>query len=160
MLGSLADWLSATAVGQFVANVLWLIPALQSVHIMAMGLLLMSATLISLRLMEVIGRDRSVQWWASRFAAWIWWPLAMLVVTGILLVTGEPARALLNVVFQLKMGMLVLVVILSITTQRIVSANAGQWSERVSPQAKLFGLVTLVLWVAIVVAGRMIAYVE
>ncbi|WP_461344176.1 DUF6644 family protein [Brevundimonas sp. GN22] len=160
MLGSLADWISTTAVGQTVANVLWLIPALQSVHILAMGTLLMSATLISLRLMEVVGKDRSVEWYAERFLSWIWWPLAVLVVTGLLLISGEPARALLNLVFQLKMGLLLLVVILTVTVARVVKTNAGQWTLATSSQAKLFGLLTLILWVAIVVAGRLIAYVE
>lgn len=160
MLGSLADWISTTAVGQIVANVLWLIPALQSVHILAMGTLLMSATLISLRLMEVIGRDRPVEWFTQRFLSWIWWPLAVLVVTGVLLITGEPARALLNVVFQFKMFLLVAVVVLTVTVRGFVAGSAGQWSAAVPMRGKVFGLITLMLWTAIVIAGRMIAYVE
>lgn len=160
MLGNLADWLAGTGLSQTVANILWLIPALQSVHIIAMGLLLMSAMVISLRLMNVIGRDHTINWFYDRFLSWVWWPLVVLVVTGLLLVSGEPARALLNLVFQAKMILLLAVVVLTAVTQRSVAVHGAVWSEAPSAKAKLFGLLMLLVWVAIVIAGRLIAYVE
>lgn len=160
MLESLSNWLPTTGVGRLVADVLWVIPTLQIFHILAMGLLLTSAVFMNLRLLEVIGRDRSVTWFADRFLPWIWAPLAVLVLSGILLVTGEPARSLFNPVFQTKMLLLALVVILTVAFQQVVRRNLGRWDAEPSAAARLVGAGSLILWVAIVVAGRLIAYVE
>lgn len=160
MLESLSNWLPTTGVGRLVADVLWVIPTLQIFHILAMGLLLTSAVFMNLRLLEVIGRDRSVTWFSDRFLPWIWAPLAVLVLSGILLVTGEPARSLFNPVFQTKMLLLALVVILTVAFQQVVRRNLGRWDAGPSAAARLVGAGSLILWVAIVVAGRLIAYVE
>lgn len=160
MLRALSDWLPTTAVGRLVADVLWVIPALQAVHILAMGLVLTSAAFISLRLLEVTGRDRPVTWFSVRFLPWIWAPLVVLVVTGVLLVSGEPARALFNTVFQIKMLLLVLVVVVTAVFQQIVNRNAALWDAGPTLSARLVGAGSLLLWVAIIVAGRLIAYVE
>ena len=91
---------------------------------------------------------------------WIWGALAVLAVTGVTLVTGEPVRSLTNPAFQLKMLMLLAAVIVTVAFQMTVRRNAGLWdqSPQAAPAIKIVALMTLLLWFAIAVAGRWIAY--
>ena len=45
------DWLSLTPVSQTIQNVEWIIPAVQSVHIIAIAIVMSSMIMVDLRLM-------------------------------------------------------------------------------------------------------------
>lgn len=160
MLQHFAHWLSSTPISTFIQNVLWIIPAVQTVHILAIAVVLSSVAMIDLRIFGLAGRRATLAETADRYAPWIWWGLLVLAVTGVTLVTGEPVRSLTNPAFQLKMAMLALAVAVTIAFQLSVRRNAGVWdiSPRVAGPIRAAALATLLLWFAIAVAGRWIAY--
>jgi len=77
-----------------------------------------------------------------------------------ILIIGEPGRELLNTMFWLKMSMLVCVLIITGTFQYLLRSNGSAFWETRRAAAALVGIVSLLLWVSIVAAGRWIAYVE
>src|SRR5437763_670325 len=99
-------WLEQTSPSQIIQSTAWVVPAVQTVHILALATLLASALMINLRLMGLTGLDQPVERLSARFLPVIWWMLPILLVTGAIMITGEPARSLKNPVFQLKMGLL------------------------------------------------------
>ncbi len=160
MLQHFAVWLSATPVSMFIQNVLWIIPAVQTVHILAIATVLSSVAMIDMRIFGLIGRDATMAETAGRYIPWIWWSLLVLAVTGITLITGEPVRSLTNPAFQLKMLMLVVAMTVTIIFQRTLRRNADFWegSARSAGLIRTAAFATLLLWFAIAVAGRWIAY--
>lgn len=160
MLQNFAQWLSDTPPSRFIQDVLWIIPAVQTVHILAIAIVLSSVAMIELRLFGLIGRNTPLAQTAGRFLPWLWWGTLALAITGLILITGEPGRALTNPAFQLKMGLLLVAIGVTLAFHRSVRNNSVLWGEpsRSLGALRAAALATLLLWFSVAVAGRWIAY--
>ncbi len=71
----------------------------------------------------------------------MWIAVIVLFCTGVVLITGEPERSLGNWVFQVKMGLLVTVLLVTVGFSRVVNHNLDSWDEAPPHQitAKLTG---------------------
>jgi hypothetical protein len=101
-----AGWLQVTPVSVWIQSVTWVIPLLQSIHILVIGVVFTAILMIALR---VLGRMRmdepfAVVW--NRFSPWLWRGLVIMVLTGVLLAIGEPIRQVTALSFWLKMTLL------------------------------------------------------
>ena len=157
-----SDWLSLTPISMFIQTVEWIIPMVQSVHILAIAIVMSSVIMVDLRLLGLVGQSQSISSTSRRFLPWVWWSLLVLLVTGVVLITAEPRRDLLNPVFQAKMALLAAAMIVTLAFQSAVSRNMAAWDE--TPERRTGAWITaaasLLLWAAIVGCGRWIAYVE
>ena len=98
-------WLAATRASALVANTSWIIPAVQCLHIVCVGVVMASVLLLDLRI--VAGRGEALAAYTRRYLAWVWIALGLLLVTGTILIVGEPNRDLSNATFWLKMALVV-----------------------------------------------------
>ena len=112
-------------------------------------------------MLGVIGRDRPTAAYATRFLPWVWPTLVILLLTGSILIIGEPARSLQNPAFQLKMLFLVLAMVCTFLLQRPLVRDPAYWelSGGRKAAAALLAVITLLLWVGIIFCGRWIAYI-
>lgn len=156
------DWLSLTPVSQTIQNVEWIIPMVQSVHIIAIAIVMSSVLMVDLRLMGLVGHSQPVSGLARRFIPWVWWSLIALLLTGAVLIAAEPRRDLLNPVFQAKMALLLFAIVVTAFFQETVRRNMAFWDASPSRRtgAWLTAIVSLLVWTAIIGCGRWIAYVE
>ena|SRR5262249_18639678 len=161
-LDPFCNWLGATSVSQTIQTVSWIIPAVQTLHILAVAAVVTSALMIDLRLLGIRGMDQSIDSIARRFLPFIWWPLPVLLVTGLILIVAEPARALQNPVFFLKMGLLLAAAGVTLACQLPLRKEPTFWDASPGRKrtARLIAVASLPLWVAIIFAGRWIAYVQ
>jgi hypothetical protein len=162
LLRDLSKWLAATPLSHAIQTNGWVIPTLQTIHILSVAVLFSSAILVDLRFYRVLQRDLPLADVARRFLPTIWPVLLILLITGSLLIIGEPRRSLLNTTFYLKMALLVVAVVLTL---------ALQWSLRAAPQfwerdrgrriaGRLAATVSILVWCSILFAGRWIAYTQ
>ena len=158
-------WLEATSVSQTIQSVSWIVPAVQTVHILAIAMVLGSAVMIACHLLGWAGQDQSPRQVAGRFLPFIWWPLLALLATGLVMITGEPARSLANGAFQLKMVLLLGAIAATRVFQSGLAGTAaskrGEGAagvQALARPARLLGIIALALWVGIILAGRWIAY--
>ncbi|MDP9085045.1 MAG: hypothetical protein M3N50_14970 [Pseudomonadota bacterium] len=158
MLQEFIQWIAHTSVSKLIANVDWIIPAFQTVHILAIAVVISTMGMLDLRLMGVTGTRYPLRAMVHRYVPWMWIAVLVLLCTGTVLIIGEPERSLGNWVFQVKMGLLASVLLLTVVFRQVLKRQADAW-ERPQWAAKLTGLVSLILWVGIIVAGRWIAYV-
>lgn len=158
MIQSFCDWLSNTPVSLKIQTILWIIPAVQTVHILSVSFVMASMAMLDLRLMGVAGKRQPISRMIERFVPWVWRVLLILATTGAILIVGEPGRELLNPVFRAKMAMLATVLVITLIVQLRAKRDASFWETRRIASAAV-GLVSLLLWVGIVTAGRWIAYV-
>jgi hypothetical protein len=161
-LDSFCDQLSATPFSQAIQTTDWIIPAVQTVHIIAVATVITSIVLVDLRLMGFAARKQSIAAVANRYLPPVWYALPVLLATGATLIIAEPSRALQNPIFMLKMGLLLLAVGVTLVCQLPLRKDAGYWDESESRRRKvrLIGFLSLPLWIAILFAGRWIAYVQ
>ncbi len=157
-----SDWLSTTPVSLTLQSVAWIIPMVQSVHIIAIAIVMSSVVMVDLRLMGLMGHTQSISGLARRFIPWVWWSLLVLLLTGAVLITAEPRRDLLNAVFQAKMILIVVAIIVTVIFQETVRRNMEFWDLSPGRRAGAWvtAVVSLLVWTAIVGCGRWIAYVE
>jgi uncharacterized membrane protein SirB2 len=157
MIESFCNWLSNTSLSLTIQTVMWIIPAVQTVHILCVAIVMSSMAMLDLRLIGIAGRRRSIAQMVSRLVPWVWGALPVLLTSGIVLIVGEPSRELLNPYFRAKMAMLATVIVITLLVQRQNRKDANYWEGR-RTAARWTGLASLVLWVGIVTAGRWIAY--
>lgn len=156
---SISDWLSDTSLSAALASRFWAVPMLQSVHILAIGVVMASIAMLDLRLAGLIGREQSLRGLTLRFYPWIWGALAVLVVTGLLQIMAEPARELLNWIFWTKMGLIAAAVLFTMPLRALL--EDCRYRDLAPRKQRLFrtcALISLVLWVLVVSSGRWIAY--
>lgn len=161
-LDAFCQWLANTPASQVIQNVSWIIPTVQSIHILSIAIVISAVFMVDLRLLNVIGRDQPTAAYTSRFLTWIWPTLLVLLITGSILITGEPTRSLENPAFVAKMILLVLAMITTAVLQRPTTKDPAFWEltsgHRMS--ARALAVLSLLLWVGIVFAGRWIAYMN
>ena len=160
-LRAFGDWLATTSLSETIQNVSWIIPAVQTLHIVCVAIVIAATFLVDLRILGLFSRSQPLAALSHRFLTWIWWALIVLLVSGSLLIVGEPGRSLLNPMFGLKMLMLVIVAALTVVLQRPLATDAGFWDASGGRQlaAKTIAVLSLALWSCIVFAGRWIAYI-
>jgi putative copper export protein len=157
MLNSVCVWIDSTAMSQMIQTTPWIVPAVQTVHILAIAALMGAMLMINLRLVGMAGRDQSIAQVSRRFSKVIWWALPVLLITGAVLITGEPARALKNNIFQLKMLLVMGAMVVTFWFARPLNRNPAHWDSRTGT-GRLLALISVSLWVGIIFAGRWIAY--
>ncbi len=162
IIGDFAKWLGATALSHAIQTAGWVIPALQTIHILAIAVLFFSAVIVDLRLWRVLQRDVPLKDVARRFLPVIWPVLLILLLTGSLLIIGEPRRSLLNTTFYLKMTLLAFAVVLTIALQWSLASAPEFWERdrgrRIA--ARLAATLSILVWCGIIFAGRWIAYTQ
>jgi len=157
-----AQWLGSTQISHSIQRAIWLIALLQAIHIVAIAMVLSSVAMLELRILGVT-RSQSITETAHRFMPWLWAGLVVLASTGILLIIAEPKRTLdNNLAFDLKMLMLAAAIVVTLAFQASLSRHVALWEDRPQKRKLLsaFAAFTLLLWCAIAVAGRWIAYVR
>jgi hypothetical protein len=161
-LHAFCQWLSETPLSLTIQNVSWIIPSVQTIHIACIAIVISSVFLMDLRLLNIAGRGQPTAAYAARFLPWIWYTLPVLLVSGSILIIGEPSRSLENPAFQLKMCLLVGAMIATAILHRPIGKEPAYWELTAGHRttAKVIAVISLALWVGIVFAGRWIAYMN
>jgi hypothetical protein len=156
-----AQWLETTRLSVTIQSVEWIIPLTQSIHIIMIGIAFVSILVIAMRVLGWMRTDQPIADVVARFWRWIWASLAVLTITGLVLIIGEPVRELMSLSFWLKMGLLALGVAGALAFGRAVARGTlpqrGQAPE-FSVGMRSAAVATVVLWLAIIFLGRAIAY--
>jgi hypothetical protein len=158
---SVATRLQETALSQDLQSADWVVPTMQTIHILMIGVVFVSILMIALR---VLGWARTeeplLQVW-RRFAPFLWTGVVVMALTGLVLILAEPVREVMALSFRIKMVLLIVGIVSAIAFGRSVrrAALAGEAAGfRPSPLIRLASLATIVLWLAIIFLGRAIAY--
>ena len=161
-LSELTKWLAATPLSHTIQTTGWIIPSLQVIHILGVAVVFSSVILVDLRVWRLLQRDDPLPEVARRFLPAIWPVLLILVVTGSLLIVGEPRRSLLNSTFYLKMALLAVAIMLTAGLQRSIASSPNFWDkDRVRQMAgRLAAALSILIWCGILFAGRWIAYTQ
>jgi hypothetical protein len=161
-LSEFCRWLAATSLSHTIQETGWIIPALQTIHILGVALVFSSAILVDLRIWRLLERDVPLPEVAQRFLPGIWPVLLILLITGSLLIIGEPRRSLLNFTFYLKMALLAVAIMLTVGLQHSISSSPNFWDrDRWRRMAGRFAAtVSILVWCGILFAGRWIAYTQ
>jgi uncharacterized membrane protein SirB2 len=158
---SFAEWLSTTWLSVFIQeNYSWLIPLIQSVHIVGIALVFGSMFLMNMRVLGLTGMDQTLEQTTHRYGPWLTRSLWVLLVSGILLIIGEPVRELVTVSFWLKMFLVVVGTAIALAFRSSLRRNTAEWESGGTNRGsvRFMAILTLLIWIAIIFLGRLIAY--
>jgi putative copper export protein len=151
----LTEWIYGTGLSSAIRDNSWVVPVVQSIHIIAITVVVGCALVTELRIVGVVAPDESMQVVVQRYLPWMWRALAVLLATGLVMIIGEPERTLSNVTFWIKMALVLTGVLASLRLRKPLLRPAEPTDKA---PAKVLAWTLLVLWVAVIFCGRWIAY--
>jgi hypothetical protein len=160
-MDAFCKWLEATRVGASVRQSLWLFPAIETVHLLGMAVLVATVVALDLRLLGWAMRGQRVTELVRRLLPWSWAGFAVQVATGAALFSSEAVHVYANPAFRLKMMLIVLAGVHASIFHWVICRDVAKWDEgRVIPaKARVAGLVSILIWIGVVAAGRFIGFV-
>jgi hypothetical protein len=155
------EWLQNSWLSNSIRDTLWF-PAIETVHLFGIVILLSTMLAIDLRLMGLWLQRWPVSVLMERLLPWSWTAFGVMVLTGSGLFISDPMRFFYNNAFRVKMLLIVLAGLNALTFQFTAFRGISDWDvkTRTPIAAKIAGLVSLLVWFGVVAAGRWIGFVE
>ena len=159
-MNSFAQWLAKTSPSHaFRVHESWLVPGVQSIHIVGIAIIMGSLFMIALRILGWAGTDQTLRQTTERFGPWVIWGLVLQLVTGIVMIITEPPRELVNFSFWTKMVFVAIGATLAGIFLIGFPKHEQQWEAFVRSRTfKSLAVVTFIVFLCIIVLGRLIAY--
>jgi len=160
MFASFLQWLYDTQFSMTMRESLWAEPLVETIHVLTLTLFLGFAVMLDMRLLGVVLKRRRMSEVLAQFNPWLFGGFAVMIVSGLLLFCGDPISFWTTTFFKVKMVMLVLAGLNVLIFNATIGRKVAEWDLNTSTPgaAKVAALVSLVLWVLIIAAGRGIAY--
>lgn len=132
-------------------------PIVQSVHLVGLTVLLAAVLVLNLRLAGLAMKDSSLDWLARQLTPWIIGGLLVVVLSGVLLFAGTPAKYLASNPFRVKMIALGAAMLFQYgVLQGVVASGAAPRSRAAN---RIVAALSLTLWFTVGWAGRAIAFI-
>jgi hypothetical protein len=151
-----------SALGEWIrgSESIFAFPTIITMHVIGMGFLAGGSAAIDLR---ILGFAPNIPLQAmGRFLPLLWLAFALNAASGTLLLIAYPTKAFTNPVFYVKLLLIAVAVGLVYRIGRTVLDAPEPPGERgsgpVAHNAKRLALASLAAWVALITAGRLLAY--
>jgi hypothetical protein len=137
---------------------LWTYPIVEIVHIVGFVVLVGAAVMFDLRL---LGLSRAVpaSLMARHHLPWARAALVLVLPSGFLMFIAHATEFAANPAFRLKLLFLVLAALNALVFHRGAFRSVSGWdASRVPAPARAAAVASLLLWVGVIAAGRLLAY--
>jgi hypothetical protein len=137
-----------------------LFPFIESVHVVAICLVVGSILVLDLRLVGLASLHRPVGRLSRAILPVTWGAFALAAASGSLLFISNATKYLGNGFFLAKMVLICVAGLNMIIFHAFAARDMRQWEKDASPplRARLAGAVSILLWIAVVACGRMIGF--
>jgi uncharacterized membrane protein len=154
------EWLQSLPWASGVKESSWQFPVVESIHSLALGVILWPAAILDLRLLGLVMRRRPVSTVASQFLPWVWTGFVAMVLSGAILFAAEAVKCYNSPFFRVKVILLAVAGVNALIFHFTVFRGVDAWDkETPTPfRAKLAGGCSLAVWVGVVAMGRALAY--
>ena len=146
-----------SALGHLMRNVGWLFPVIETLHLLALGLLGGTVLIVDLRLLGAVFPQEPVSRVARGVEPWMIGGLAAMLVSGVPLFFSEAVKLYANGAFRMKMILLVLAVVYNFTAHRLVVLGDTPPSPM---RGRMAALVSLAMWGGVGLCGRAIGFLR
>jgi hypothetical protein len=151
----LLEWFRDPPLAQTIRNSSWLLPTIESGHLVGYGLLIGTILAVDLRLLGLGVRRQTAAQIAGELAPWTLGGLVLTIVTGVLLFSYDPLKFYANHAFPYNVALLAAAVAFHYTAHRKVTLPN---TSGVKPlRNRLAAGVSLALWLGVALAGLAIS---
>jgi hypothetical protein len=154
------QWLSHTSLSISLREAPYDYPVLLIVHVFSIALFGGMVALGNLRVLGMAMRDVPVSQVMSQFRPWKWSGFFLLLTSGTFLTISDPMEYCDNIMFWISAVLILLVGVNAVIFRYGIYRDVATWDETPSApeSARRWASVSLFLWIAIVFAGRAIAF--
>lgn len=133
---------------------------IESIHSLALAVMLWPAAILDLRLLGLTMRRRPVSVVAAQFLPWVWTGFVTMVLTGLILFSAEAVKCYNSPFFRAKVVLLAVAGVNAMVFHTTVFRDVTKWDYNVHTplRAKLAGGFSLLVWIGVVAMGRALAY--
>jgi hypothetical protein len=152
------DSVQQTALGQWVSasDSLWAYPTVLTLHTIGLGMLVGANAVIDFRLLGV-AREIPIAALRKAFRP-LWIGFWINAVSGIALFAGAASRKGTQPIFFVKLALIAVALIVVGVIRANVFGDQPPPEMAIPAKAKVLAWLSLVLWVAAIAAGRLMAY--
>jgi hypothetical protein len=150
---SFFQWLDHTPLGEALRNNRVLFPLVSAIHLLGLALLVGTILVVDLGLVGAGMRRQPVSRVAGQLEPLTWTGLAVMLITGPMLLTGEAIKMYCNEAFWIKLVFVVLAIAFYFTVHRKATSEG---SSITPAKAKSVGIVSLTLWICAGLAAKSI----
>lgn len=154
MLEAIGDWVAATQFAEWAASSPYAYPAANTVHVLALALLLGGIGIVDLRLLGMF-RSLPLQPLARALVPVAATGVAILAASGSILFAADAEAVASSGTFRLKL-VLIAIALANVALFRLLYGRSP--ADPPPLLARVLALTSLLLWTSVAIAGRMIAY--
>jgi hypothetical protein len=152
-------WLEHRPFAIAIAESTWLFPIVETLHVLALTVVVGSVAMMDLRLLGFGSRNRSVSEVIASSLPWAWTAFAVAFVAGSMLFSSKAATYYLNLPFRIKMICLALAAVNMLVFHFFTARGMAAWDRGTPPPAaRVAAACSLTLWIIIVATGRWIGF--
>jgi hypothetical protein len=137
----------------------WLFPIVETLHVIALTVVVGSIAMIDLRLLGAVSRTNPVSRLSKEVLPWTWTAWCVAAVFGSLLFSSNAHGYAGNLQFQLKFTCMILAALNMLVFQLGAFRHVERWDLGEPPRsAKVAGALSLLFWIAVVFLGRWVGF--
>ena len=157
---ALFQWIYDTPVGTAIRESGTFFPWIESVHVLAITLVVGSIFIVDLRLLGVASKARTVSRLSGEVLPFTWTAFLLAVITGGLLFSSNAVKYSHNTMFIAKMALLIVAGLNMMVFHAITSRGIAKWDAAPKPPGpvRLAGAVSLIVWIAVVTCARWVGF--
>ena len=159
LLTSVKAWPLAAAMRGETVGTEWLFPIVETLHVVALTLVVGSIAMLDLRLLGIASRETPVSRLSAEVLPWTWSGWCAAAVFGSLMFIARPDTYAGNPQFRLKLVCMGLAAINTLIFHFGTYRQVAHWDTTEPPRAaKLAGALSLLLWIGVVFFGRWVGF--
>ena len=148
------QWCEDSRIGEAIRDSLWLFPAIEAIHLLALAVIGGAVLVLNLRLLGIgLAKQPLPQLWHDT-RPWFLGSLITMLASGLLLFTSEAVKLYYHEAFWVKMTSLLLAMLFTLTVVRraaLTDRKSLLWNRTTA-------IVSLVLWSGVGIGGRWIGF--
>jgi len=153
-------WLQSTALAKTISEDEILFPWIESVHVLAIVLVVGTIAIVDLRLIGVASLDRAAGRLMREILPLTWGAFVVAAITGSLMFSSNAKTYAHNFFFQGKLVLLALAGLNMAFFHFVGATGIERWgtTRQTPPAVKAASALSLVIWAAVVAFGRWIGF--
>jgi hypothetical protein len=136
---------------------IWAYPTILTLHTIGLALLVGANTVLDLRVLGVAQR-LPLEGLGGSFRV-MWFGFWVNALSGVALFVADATTKGSTWLFMFKLALVAVGVVLIVLTRRQVFGDSPD-HPRITPRAKLLAVASLLVWIAAITAGRLMAYIN
>jgi hypothetical protein len=154
------QWLEATGIATAIREGETLFPWIESVHVLAIVLVIGTISIVDLRLLGLASRDRAADRVMGEVLRYTWGAFIVAAITGSLLFCSNAMTYGHNFFFRGKLILMALAGLNMALFHLVLGRDVARWRDAAIPplRVKATGALSLGLWISVVAFGRWIGF--